>query len=78
MLLAVVLAAFSTWRIVFVQPIGVGLAIALVMNATLVCGAGACDDAPVGLLELVGACAAANHLGAFRAERRRAEYCCGE
>ncbi len=38
LLLAVVLAAFSTSRIVFIQQIGVGLAIAIVMDATLVRG----------------------------------------
>lgn len=36
LLLAVVLAAFSTSRIIFIQEIGVGLAIAVVMDATLV------------------------------------------
>ncbi len=36
LLLAVVLAAFSTSKIVFIQEIGVGLAIAVVMDATLV------------------------------------------
>jgi len=38
LLLAVVLAAFSTSRIIFIQQIGVGLAIAVVMDATLVRG----------------------------------------
>jgi trehalose monomycolate/heme transporter len=38
LLLAVVLGAFSTSRIVFIQQIGVGLAIAVVMDATLVRG----------------------------------------
>ena len=38
LLLAVVLAAFSTSRIVFIQQIGIGLAIAVVMDATLVRG----------------------------------------
>jgi len=38
LLLAVVLAAFSTSRIVFIQQIGVGLAIAVLMDATLVRG----------------------------------------
>jgi uncharacterized membrane protein YdfJ with MMPL/SSD domain len=36
LLLAVVLGAFSTSKIVFIQEIGVGLAIAVVMDATLV------------------------------------------
>jgi uncharacterized membrane protein YdfJ with MMPL/SSD domain len=36
MLLAVVLAAFSTSRIIFIQQIGVGLAIAVIVDATLV------------------------------------------
>jgi RND superfamily putative drug exporter len=36
LLLAVVLAAFSTSRIIFIQQIGIGLAIAVVMDATLV------------------------------------------
>ncbi|HEX9037497.1 MAG TPA: MMPL family transporter [Ktedonobacterales bacterium] len=36
MLLAVVLVAFSTSKIVFIQQIGVGLAIAVIMDATLV------------------------------------------
>jgi RND superfamily putative drug exporter len=38
LLFAVVLAAFSTSRIVFIQQIGVGLAIAVIMDATLVRG----------------------------------------
>jgi uncharacterized membrane protein YdfJ with MMPL/SSD domain len=38
LLLAVVLAAFGTSRIIFLQEIGVGLAIAVVMDATLVRG----------------------------------------
>jgi RND superfamily putative drug exporter len=38
LLLAVVLAAFSTSRIIFIQQIGVGLAIAVIMDATLVRG----------------------------------------
>ncbi|HEX9069203.1 MAG TPA: MMPL family transporter, partial [Ktedonobacterales bacterium] len=38
LLLAVVLAAFSTSKIVFIQQIGVGLAIAVLMDATLVRG----------------------------------------
>jgi RND superfamily putative drug exporter len=38
LLLAVVLAAFSTSKIIFIQQIGVGLAIAVVMDATLVRG----------------------------------------
>jgi len=38
LLLAVVLAAFSTSRIVFIQQIGLGLAIAVVLDATLVRG----------------------------------------
>src|SRR5262249_38977209 len=38
LLLAVVLAAFSTSKIGFIQQIGVGLAIAVVMDATLVRG----------------------------------------
>ncbi len=38
LLLAVVLGAFSTSRIIFVQQIGVGLAIAVIMDATLVRG----------------------------------------
>jgi trehalose monomycolate/heme transporter len=38
LLLAVVLAAFSTSRIIFIQQIGVGLAIAVVVDATLVRG----------------------------------------
>jgi RND superfamily putative drug exporter len=38
LLFAVVLAAFSTSRIIFIQQIGVGLAIAVVMDATLVRG----------------------------------------
>lgn len=77
-LLAVVLVAFSTSRIVFIQQIGVGLAIAVVMDATLVRVAGACDDAAVGALELMSSCALAGHLAAYWAERRRGEYCCGE
>jgi trehalose monomycolate/heme transporter len=36
LLLAVVLAAFSTSRIVFIQQIGIGLAIAVIIDATLV------------------------------------------
>ena len=38
LLLAIVLAAFSTSRIIFIQQIGVGLAIAVIMDATLVRG----------------------------------------
>jgi RND superfamily putative drug exporter len=38
LLLAVVLAAFSTARIIFIQQIGVGLAIAVFLDATLVRG----------------------------------------
>src|SRR5262249_34565937 len=38
LLLAVVLAAFSTSKIVFIQQMGVGLAIAVLMDATLVRG----------------------------------------
>ncbi len=38
LLLAVVLAAFSTSKIIFIQQIGVGLAIAVLMDATLVRG----------------------------------------
>lgn len=38
LLMATVLAAFSTSRIIFIQQIGVGLAIAVVMDATLVRG----------------------------------------
>jgi RND superfamily putative drug exporter len=38
LLLAVVLAAFSTSHIIFIKQIGVGLAIAIVMDATLVRG----------------------------------------
>jgi RND superfamily putative drug exporter len=36
LLLAVVLIAFSTSKIIFIQEIGVGLAIAVIMDATLV------------------------------------------
>jgi RND superfamily putative drug exporter len=38
LLMATVLAAFSTSRIIFIQQIGVGLAIAVIMDATLVRG----------------------------------------
>jgi RND superfamily putative drug exporter len=37
-LYAVVLAAFSNLRIIFIQRIGIGLALAVMMSAALVCG----------------------------------------
>ena len=71
LLLAVVLLAFGTSKIIFIQEIGIGLAIAVIIDATLVrMLTGTCDDAAAWEVELVGASTIARDLAKDRFERK--------